>query len=83
MTVSGKLTPRLDMEGELKYGQMAASTKDTGRPIKLMEEEGLSMPMVMSTTASGKTIKPMDMASILILTVPLTRGTGRKINSME
>ena len=81
-TASGRLTPHLDMEEELKFGQMAASTRDTGRPIKLMAEEGLSMLMVMSTTVNGKTIKLMDMANTLIPTVPLTRATGRKISNM-
>ena len=81
-TASGRLTPHLDMEEELKFGQMAASTRDTGRPIKQMAEEGLSMLMVMSTTVNGKTIKLMDMANTLIPTVPLTRATGRKISNM-
>lgn len=81
-TASGRLIPHLDMEEELKFGRMAASTRDTGRPIKLMAEEDLSMLMVMSTTVSGKTIKLMDMANTLILTAQLTRDTGRKISNM-
>ena len=37
---SGRSIPHLDTEGELKFGLMAASTRDTGRAIKQTEEEG-------------------------------------------
>ena len=62
-TASGRLTPHLDMVEELKFGQMAASTRDTGRPIKQMAEEDSFMPMDISTMDSGKMIKLMDLAS--------------------
>ena len=37
---SGRSIPHLDTDGELKFGLMAASTRDTGRATSNMEEEG-------------------------------------------
>ena len=38
--VSGMQTRKLEMEGDFRSGQMVLFTKDTGKVIKRMEEEG-------------------------------------------
>lgn len=49
------------MEEELKSGQMALGTKESGRIIKLMVRESFITLMEMSLMGSGQTIKLMDL----------------------
>ncbi len=62
-------------------GQMAPSTKDTGRMIKPTAEVDSSTLTVTSTRASGRTTK--HMARVLTSTpmVPNTRANGKKISN--
>lgn len=66
-----------------KYGQMALSTKDTGRMTKPMAKEDLSMPMEMYMKVNGRMTRLMVMVSTCILTVLNMRDTGRRTNNTE
>ena len=54
-----------------------------GEIICKMEEEDLSMLMVMSLMDNGKTTWRMDTERIIILMGPPTKGTGSMIKNME
>lgn len=51
----------LDMDLELKFGQMAQSTKENGNSTKLTEKGNSGTQMAISTKVFGRKTKLMDM----------------------
>lgn len=56
----------LDTDLELKFGQMAQSTKENGSSTKPMEKGNSGMPMVTFTKVSGRKTKLMAMEFMYI-----------------
>ena len=70
------------MEEESNILQMDQSMKDTGNLIKLMEEEGLFIQMVILMMGNGKIIVQMVMAFFMNLMVLSIKESGCKIKRL-
>ena len=64
-------------------GKTVASTKATGRMIRLMDMEDSSMPMVTVTSGNGSMTKHMEDALTNTWTALIMLETGKKINSTD
>ena len=67
------------MAEENKYGMTTHYMKDTGKITKPMEEDVLSIPMVMFIKENGKMIRPMVEVFTIITMVQATMDNGMRI----
>ena len=81
-TENGRSVPILVTAKAYASGTMAASMKDIGKEILLMDMEGLYMLMEIFMMESGKMIKLMDMESIRSQMGLNMMENGLKINKM-